>query len=90
MKTLIATSLMALLVAATAAANAAGAGTPVIPGATTGTISTPYAQGGRGSEALPIFNYRGAAPLMANLGQARAINISPWNVDLAHQSGGSR
>lgn len=93
MKTLIATSFTALLLAGAAAANAASPGTSVIPGAaTTGTVTTPYTYGNHGSEALPIFNYQNLVPLSSVIGPRHTISILPWNTsaDLVNQTGGAR
>ncbi|MGH7067804.1 MAG: hypothetical protein ACREFO_17260 [Acetobacteraceae bacterium] len=90
MKTLIATSFTALLLAGAVVANAASPVTPATPGTTTSAaVSTPYAQSGRGSEAVPIFNYQGAAPLASSIARGRSDRFAPWNVDLAHQTGGN-
>lgn len=99
MKTLIAASFTALLLAGAAAAHATPAAAPTTPGATTTeTDSTPYAFNNRGSEALPAFNYQGAVPVTADIGPgptngvapAHTNNVGLWNMDLVHQTGGSR
>ncbi len=98
MKTLLAASFTALLLAGAAAANAANPDPPATSGATAvQAVSTPYTQSNRGSEALPVFNYQGAVPLTPTVGPSDSISpsgsnsVMPWNVDLAHQTGdGSR
>lgn len=87
MKTLLATSFTALLLAGAVVANAA---TPVTPGTTTtAAVSAPSAQLSSGSAALPIANDQGVVPRASSIAPGHGDKFLPWNVDLAHQTGGN-
>lgn len=87
MKTLIATSFTALLLAGAVVANAATPGTPGTT--TTAAVSAPSAQMSRGAAALPISNDQGTAPRASSVAPVHGDKFLPWNVDLAHQTGGN-